>query len=163
MNPNKTKTIEGWIDKAGNYKQEAEDQLKSQVYYSESIQSSQQCIELSVKAMLVMMNIQFSKSHGWNEKQMESIAEQILKQQIIEKLEEKHMNYINLPRLIFLCNFWSQFYIQSKYGFESGFLASARDLFKKQDAELALEHASECYNSVNQFKIYGEEIIKELN
>jgi hypothetical protein len=34
-------------------------------------------------------------------------------------------------------NFWAQFYITAKYGLEAGYLAPAKDLFKKEEAELS--------------------------
>jgi hypothetical protein len=41
-------------------------------------------------------------------------------------------------------NFWAQFYITAKYGFEAEYLASAQNLFEKAEAELAIRHAEEC-------------------
>ncbi|MGD9161096.1 MAG: hypothetical protein PVG39_21950 [Desulfobacteraceae bacterium] len=106
------------------------------------------------------MGITFSHSHGWDQdnKQFLDIAEQIQKKQLMEKLEEQYLNhFVDLPRLLFLVNFWSQFYIAAKYGFEAGNLASAKDLFKKEEAEIALLHAKECYNAVSQLRYLGKD------
>ncbi|RLC64267.1 MAG: hypothetical protein DRI48_07755 [Chloroflexi bacterium] len=52
MHSGKHRVIEGWIDKARNQLQAAKEYLKSRTQYSESIEASQECIELSVKAIL---------------------------------------------------------------------------------------------------------------
>jgi hypothetical protein len=51
---------------------------------------------------------------------------------------------IRIPRLLFLLNFWAQFYITAKHGFEAEDLASAQELFEREEAELAVRHAEEC-------------------
>ena len=58
---------------------------------------------------------------------------------------DQHLDHtVRLPRLLFLLNFWAQFYITAKYGFEAEYLASAQNLFEKAEAELAIRHAEEC-------------------
>lgn len=59
-------------------------------------------------------------------------------------------------------NFWAQFYITAKYGFEAEHLASARDLFNKEEAELALRHADECYRAASQFIYLDEDKLAAL-
>lgn len=160
MTSNKRRLIEGWIDKASNQLQVAQQHSKSYIQYSEAIQAAQECIELSVKSVLTLLNITFSPSHGWDQekKQFISIAEQIQKKRLIEKLAEQYLDHtINLPRLLFLVNFWSQFYITAKYGFEAGHLAPAKDLFKKEEAELSIQHARECYDAVSHLRYLGED------
>jgi len=44
-----------------------------------------------------------------------------------------------------LMNFWGQFYLPAKYGFEVGQLASAQELFQREDADLAVRHAEQCH------------------
>jgi hypothetical protein len=51
---------------------------------------------------------------------------------------------IHLPRLLLLAEFWGELYIVAKYRIQEGFLASARDLFERGEAELAIKHAEEC-------------------
>ncbi len=155
MNNDKRRLIEGWIDKASNQLHVAQQHSKSYVHYSEAIQAAQECIELSVKSVLSILHITFSPSHGWNQdkKQFINIAEQIQKKRLIGKLEKQYLNHsINLPRLLFLVNFWSHFYITAKYGFEAGYLASAKDLFKKEEADLSIQHARECYDAASQLR-----------
>ena len=160
MNKGKRKTIEGWIDKASNHLQIAKEHLKSSSKYSESIEASQECIKLSVKSILSFLDIKFSRSHEWepNKKQFAAIAQQIQERRLLDRLEEQYLNHIiRLPRLLFLLNFWAQFYITAKYGFEAEHLVSARDLFKKEEADLAVQHAQECFQAASDLKYLDED------
>jgi HEPN domain-containing protein len=159
MDKGKRKMIEGWIDKASNQLQAAKERSKSSIQYSEAIQAAQECVELSVKSILSLFDITFTPSHGWepDKKQFTAIAEQIQKKQLIDKLTSQYLNHIvNLPRLLFLVNFWAQFYTTAKYGFEPGHLAPAKDLFKKEEAGLAVQHAQECYQAASHFRYLGK-------
>jgi len=152
--------IEGWVDKAYNQLQAAREHAKSYTQYSEAIQAAQECVELSVKSVLSLLGITFSPSHGWepDKKQFASIAEQIQKRRLIDKLTAQYFNHtVNLPRLLFLMNFWAQFYSTAKYGYEAGDLAPAKDLFGKGETELALQHAQECYAAASQLRYLPED------
>lgn len=165
MASSKRRMTEGWIDKASNQLQAAKEHLKSPSQYSEAIQAAQQCIELSVKSILSFFDVTFSPSHGWEQdkKQFAAIAEQIQKKQLIEKLTAQYLNHaVNLPRLLFLLNFWAQFYITAKYGFEAEYLAPARDLFKQKEAELAVQHAEECYQAATHLRYLNEDKMAAL-
>jgi HEPN domain-containing protein len=160
MTNGKRRMIEGWIDKASNQLHAATEHLKSPSQYSEAIQASQECIELSVKSVLSLFDITFSPSHGWEQdkKQFATIAEQIQKKQLVEKLTAQYLNHIvNLPRLLLLLNFWAQFYTTAKYGLEAEHLAPAKDLFKKEEADLALKHAQECYQAASHLRYLSED------
>lgn len=146
MDKNVRKKLDGWKDKAQKQLRIADECLK-RYEYSESVQASQESIELSVKTILSLLAIEFSTSHEWrpDSKQFETIATQIKDKKIIERIEESHLYTIRLPRLLFILNFWGQFNTVAKYGYEKGDLASARDLFIFDDeAKLALKHAKEC-------------------
>jgi len=156
MDKNKRKLAEGWVDTASTQLDTARQHLKTRVYYPEAVQAAQQCVELSVKAILVFLEIDFQKSHGWDKEKLNKIAEQIRDRELIQKLEAQYV-YIKLPRLLFLANFWDQFYLLAKYGMEAGHLATARELFEKEDAELAVQHAKDCYNAASQLKHLSEE------
>lgn len=148
MNKRKRKIIEGWIHKASNQLQIAKEQLKLSTRYSEAIEASQECIELSVKSILSLLDIKYSRSHGWEQdkEQFATIAKQIQEKQLLDRLAAQYLDHIiRLPRLLFLADFWAQFYITAKYGFEVENLASARDLFDEGEAELAVKHAEECF------------------
>ena len=165
MTDNKRRMAEGWIEKASNQLQVAKEHSKSSIQYSEAIQAAQECIELSVKSILSLLDITFSPSHGWEQdkKQFVTIAEQIQEKQIIDKLTAQYLNHIvNLPRFLFLVNFWAQFYTTAKYGFEAGYLAPAKDLFKKEEAELAVQHAQECYRAASHLRYLSEDKMAAL-
>ncbi len=73
------------------------------------------------------------------------------------------MDYaLRLPRLLFLLNFWAQFYITAKYGFEAEHLASAQALFEREEAELALRHAEECLQAATRVRFLDEETLAAL-
>lgn len=160
MNKAKLRMIEGWIDKASNQLQAAREHSMSYTQYSEAIQAAQECVELSVKAVFSLLDIAFSLSHGWEQdkKQFASIAEQIQKRHIIDKLAAQYLDHaVKLPRLLFLMNFWAQFYNTAKYGYEVGDLAPARDLFGKGETELAVQHAQECHAAASQLRYLPED------
>lgn len=165
MTTSKRRMIEGWIDKASNQLQAAREHSRFSTQYSEAIQAAQECIELSVKSTLSILDITFSSSHGWEQdrKQFAAIAEQIQKKQLLEKLTAQYLNHVaNLPRLLFLVNFWAQFYTTAKYGFEAGYLAAAKDLFKKEEAELAIQHAQECHQAASHLRYLSEDKMTAL-
>jgi HEPN domain-containing protein len=142
----KRKTVEGWVQKGANYLIDAREKAKYPYFYSESVQAAQQCVELSVKAVLALLHVEYKQSHGWNRDQLDQIASQVRDHELLERLAASNLSYtVRLPRLLFLANFWAQFYIQSKYGMEAGYLASARDLFELAEAEAAIKHAEECH------------------
>ena len=160
MTSTKRTTIEGWIDKASNQLQAAREHSKFPTQYSEAIQAAQECVELSVKSILSFLDVTFPPSHGWEQgkNQFAAIAEQIQKKQLMDRLTTQCLNHIvNLPRLLFVVNFWAQFYTTAKYGFEAGYLASAKDLFKREDAEIALQHAQECYQAASHLRYLSKQ------
>jgi HEPN domain-containing protein len=165
MNKTKRKTIEGWIDKASNQLNAAREHAKSVGRYSEAIQTAQQCVELSVKSILSLLDVHYSRSHEWapDKKEFAAIAEQIQQHGLLEKLVDHHLQYtLRLPRLLFLLNFWAQFYITAKYGFEAEHLASAQDLFEREEAERAVQHAEECLRAATSLRYLDGEMLAAL-
>jgi HEPN domain-containing protein len=163
MDQIKKKTIEGWIDKASNHLYTAKDHVKSYDRVSDSVQASQVCVELSVKAILTMLKIPFPLSHGWKRDQLAEIAKHIKDRGLLERLASQHHAYIvPLPRLLFRVNFWSQFYLEAKYGFEAAHLASAQALFEKEDAELAIKHADDCLRAARHVLYLPEDQLAAL-
>lgn len=152
MDESKRNLIDGWLNKASNHLNTAREHVKCYVLISDAIQAAQVCVELSVKAALTILEITFPRSHGWNEKQLREIAEEIEKRQLLARLKEQSLNHIRLPRLLTLVNFWEQFYIQAKYGIEAGNLAPAQELFEKAEADLAIAHAEECLRQANELR-----------
>lgn len=165
MNDTQRKTIEGWIAKASNQLQAARDHAQSAYRCSEAIQAAQQCIELSVKSILSLLCIKYPKAHEWaaEKEPFAAIARQIQERQLIEKLASQHLDHtIPLPRLLLLMNFWGQFYLVSKYGFEAEHLASAQDLFKSEEVKLAVQHAEECYRAALTLQHHDKEKLAAL-
>lgn len=163
MEKSKRKTIGGWIDKARHQLQVAKDHLKSYYRCSESIEASQEFVELSVKSVLSLLEIQYSLSHGWKKEEFSRIAQQIEKRQLLRKLTQQNLYHsCRLPRLLLLANFWAQFYLPAKYGFEAGYLASAQNLFEKPEAQLAAQHAKECYQAASELRYLSEDKLAGL-
>jgi HEPN domain-containing protein len=151
MRETQRKTIEGWIDKASNQLQAAQEHAKS-YHCSEAVQAAQECIELSVKSVLSLLRVDYPPAHEWapEKKPFALIARQISERRLLEKLAGQYLNHIvPLPRLLLLMNFWGQFYLAAKYGFEAEQLASAQDLFRLEDAKLAVQHAEECHRAAS--------------
>lgn len=135
MDDTQRKTIEGWINKASNHLQTAREHAQSFYRCSEAIQAAQQSIELSVKSILSLLRVKYPRAHEWaaDKESFAAIARQIQERKLLEKLAAQHLDHtIPLPRLLLLMNFWGQFYLTSKYGFEAEYLASAQELFKPE-------------------------------
>ena len=158
----KRKTIEGWIDKAGRQLEVARGHLQSRYRSSEAIEAAQECVELSVKAVLSLLGIDYKLKHEWDREEQESIAKQILERQLLDRLSAKNLYHCSkLPRLLLLVNLWGHFYLPAKYGFVEH-LAPAQDLFEQQEAQLAVEHAGECHRAASQLRYLGEEKLAVL-
>jgi len=165
MDKNKRRMIEGWIDKAANQLRVAKEHLKSYTRYSEAVEASQECTELSVKSILSLLDIKYPRKHWWDQDKQDfaSIAGQIRQGQLQDGLATQHLDHIvRLPRLLFLVNFWAQFYTVAKYGFEVENLASAQDLFGNAEANLAVQHAQECYQAASQLRYLDENKLAAL-
>jgi len=142
MDKNQRKTIEGWIDKANNQLAAAREHF-SRFEHSECVQAAQQCVELSLKAVAALLGLDYPRTHSWNREDLAGIAKQIQENSLLDRLGE-HSLPVRLPRLLLLAKFWGELYIVAKYGMQDGFLASARELFERGEAELAIKHAEEC-------------------
>jgi HEPN domain-containing protein len=163
MDPKKRELAESWLDQAGTHLSTARERVKSHYTIPEAVQAAQTCIELSVKAALVFLGMDFPKAHGWDEKQLQALADQVRKRQLMEKLADLNLNWtVPLPRLLFLMNFWGEFYLMAKYGMEAGSLATPKDLFKSEEAELAIRHADECQRAATELRYLNEEKTKQL-
>ena len=108
------------------------------------------------------IDIKYALKHEWNKKELSEIAEQIQERRLLERFTEQHLNYVNLPRVLLLANLWGNLYLPAKYGFESGYLTAAKDLFRKEEAALAVEHARECYDVAYWSRYLSEEQLAAL-
>ncbi len=96
-----------------------------------SVSNSIEAIEFAAKAAFLFLSVTYPRQHEFNDNQFAALLERIPK-------EARHFNF---PRLFVLYKFWASFYIQAKYGNERLNLAAV-DLFERDEAELALKHAS---------------------
>jgi HEPN domain-containing protein len=140
-NMSKFEQAESWLRRANNKLKEAKNQLTQRYNYPESVSASQECIELSIKAMFSVAEVKFTKIHNIKEEEFKNL---------LDKIPPNLKNIYNYPRIYLLSEFWSYFYITAKYGLEELKIGSDK-LFKEKEAELALKHAGECYNASYQF------------
>lgn len=155
MDVTKLKMADGWTKKASNKLSIARELIKSTTQYSEIIQASQESIELSVKSILLLLDIDFPLKHGWDldSNQIAEIIKKIKSNHLNQLLNKHGLQYVvRLPRLLFLINFWSQFYIAAKYGISKEYFAPADELFGKEESELSIKHADECYWAVTNLR-----------
>jgi HEPN domain-containing protein len=143
MDKLKRKMAEQWIQQGQRQKDTAELHLKF-CRYPEAVQSAQQCCELCVKAIFSFLDIGYPREHALQREDLSRIAGELRERNVLERLAEMH-RALALPRLLFLVNFWAQFYLVAKYGIQDGYLASAQELLKDNEAKVAIEHASECW------------------
>ena len=162
MDKSKRRVAEGWIDKAANQLSAARNHFNSYMQFSECIEACQECVELSVKSILTLLNVEYSANHGWDKEQFSKIAKQIQDSRLVDKLVERNFGHIRLPRLLLLANFWAQFYLPAKYGFQSGYLAPAQALFDREEAALAIQHAEECHRAAFVLRYLSEDELSTL-
>jgi HEPN domain-containing protein len=132
---------ESWLSRANHKLEEAGVQLKQRYNYSESVSASQECIELSIKAIFSIVEINFTKEHEIKEDEFKNL---------FDKIPQDLKNIYNYPRIYLLSKFWSYFYITAKYGVEKLKIGSDK-VFKEEEADLALKHVRECYNASRAF------------
>ncbi|MGC9086434.1 MAG: HEPN domain-containing protein [Thermoproteota archaeon] len=135
---------ESFLKRASNKLSEAEECLEKWDY-PESISASQECIELSIKAIFLLLQKEYPKKHEFEEEEFEAI---------LEKVPEK-LKYLDFPKLYLYSKFWLSFYTVAKYGLEKIGIGPEK-LFEKEEAELALKHAHRCYSAASQLKSYVE-------
>lgn len=136
----RTEMVQGYLDTARNSKEDAKRHLETG-YFSDSVRASQTCIELSAKSMYVLLEVEFKRNHKLVEAEY---------RQLMEKIPQS-LSYVNFPRVLLFANFWAEFYTKAKYGLEILQVPPTK-LFEKQEAELALKHAKECYYVADQLR-----------
>lgn len=133
-----------WIKRARNKFDEGEESLKK-LKYSEAISSFQECIELSLKIISLLLLDKYSKDHKFDEKEFVKVLENI----------PKRLDNLELHKLYLYSKFWGNFYTTAKYGLEV-LNIGADELFEKEEANLAQKHADKCYFAAQQLKGYLE-------
>lgn len=163
MNKSQRTTIRESIHKAANHLGSARELAEGGYRFSDAVLSAQLCVELSVKAILNLLDVQFPPKHGWSKDDVKEIARQINERDLLGKLSAAYLGgLVPLPRLIHRMNFWSQYYLESKYGIEAGLLASAESLFERADAEHAIGHAVGSLAAAQAIDNLEEEKLAEL-
>ncbi len=105
----------------------------SSLHYAESITSSGQCIEFSLKAVFLLLEEEYPKRHSFTDDEAEKLLQRV----------PKELEYYDFPRLFLFSKLWSNFHTLAKYGDEKLGIG-AEKLFKKEEADLALHHANKC-------------------
>lgn len=129
-----------FLSRVSNKFNEAKDHFES-YNYSESISASQECIELSLKAVFLLLGEKYKKRHEFKEKEFKKI---------LKKIPEE-LKYIDFTKLYLYSKFWDSFYTVAKYGFEE-LRVGADKLFEREEAYLALKHAEKCKNAADQLE-----------
>jgi len=133
---------ESFLKRAWNKLDEAKKRLESR-HYPESISASQECIELSIKAIFMLLQEKYPKKHEFSEEEFEAI---------LKKIPER-LEYLDFHKLYLYSKFWLSFYTVAKYGLEKIGVGPEK-LFEKEEAELALKHADKCYYGARQLENY---------
>ncbi len=163
MDDDRDRVAIGWFDKARNQKESAKVHLESRVRWSEAVQAAQESIELSVKSLLSFLRVEFAPSHGWNNESLMDIAQQIRGRGLLSRLQSHGLYWSpRLPRLLLITNLWARFYLPAKYGMEQGWLAAPQELFERKEAELAVEHAEECYRAASEVRYLSQVKLESL-
>ncbi len=123
---------ESFLTRAGHELEDARTH-HSNLHYAESITSSEQCIELSLKAVFLLLEEEYPKRHYFTDDEAEKLLQRV----------PKELEYYDFPRLFLFSKLWSTFHTVAKYGDEKLGIG-AEKLFKKEEADLALHHADKC-------------------
>jgi len=137
-----TEMAESFLKRARSKLDEAKGYLES-YHYPESISASQECIELSIKAIFMLLQEKYPKKHEFSEEEFEAI---------LKKISDK-LKYLDFHKLYLYSKFWLSFYTVAKYGLEKIGVGPEK-LFEKEEAGLALKHADKCYYGASQLRNY---------
>ena len=129
------KTIEDRIDKASYQLDAVKKHANAVGQYSDAIHAAQLCVNLSVKAILSLLDIDFSPSHEWEptKQAFSDIARQIQERNLRTELANQNLgNATRLPRLLFLVNFWARLYIPRNTVSKTATLHQLKSCLKKK-------------------------------
>ena len=136
------KMANSFLQRAWHKLDEAKMHLKT-LHYPESISVSQEVIELSIKAVFLLLTGEYPRKNEFKGEEFESI---------LSKVPEE-LKYLDFPKLYVYHRFWSSFYTVAKYGLEKIGVGPEK-LFEKEEAELALKHADKCESAARQLGNY---------
>jgi HEPN domain-containing protein len=131
-----------WIERSkGRF--EAGTSLIGQGRYAEGISSFQECVELSIKAIFLLLTDSYPRSHEFKDKEFKDMLGHV----------PEALVHLEFHKLYLYSKFWSSFYTTAKYGLEN-FGTGAEKLFGAEEATLAKLHAEKCYRAAQQLKTY---------
>lgn len=148
MNDKKRRKSQRFVDIGFSYLKRANnkiDEAKKYIndsLYALSISASQECLELSIKAIFYYFGIRPQKDHWFDEDKFS---------QLIKKVPT-NLECLNFPRLLMISELWGKTYLPAKYGKEI-LGVGAEKIFHNKEAELALLHAEECRNAAIKVQI----------
>ena len=145
MAPIQKKSIElaeSYLKRALNKQMESRDHLAG-YRFAESVSASQECIELSIKAVFLLLDLESPKEHKFTEEQF---------RELIRRVPAK-LTHRDFAKVYLYSMFWSTFYTVAKYGLEK-VQAGPDKLFEKEEAELALKHAQRCRDAAADLANY---------
>lgn len=133
---------ESYLRRALNKQMESENHLGA-YRYAESVSASQECIELSIKAIFLLVDLEYPREHKFTEEQF---------REILKRIPAK-LAHRDFPKVYLHSMFWSMFYTVAKYGLEKVQVGPDK-LFEKEEAELALKHARRCRSAAGDLAGY---------
>ena len=131
-----------WIERASNRLQTGSS-LMAERKYAEAVSSFQECIELSIKAIFLLLTDSYPRSHEFKDKEFKDVLDKI----------PNALVHLEFHKLYLYSKFWSNFYTIAKYGLEN-FSIGAEKLFGQEETELAKRHSAKCYLAAHQLKGY---------
>lgn len=133
-----------YIRRAGRFLKEAQADYEEEDYPT-TIRRAQECVELSLKAALRSVAIEYPREHDVSE--------------ALEMLKVKFPDWFSLkiPEFIVISRDLSKKRGPAMYGYETE-LRPASDIFSKNDAEEALKSAEEVFEACSRLigEIFGE-------
>ncbi len=139
-----------YLRKARNLHADAERRHKDK-RYADVISAVQESLEFVIKALLIAARVEPPKTHQLHDRKFRPELTK-LAENIKGDLDADAWQKLDLPRLLFLASFWSEFYLQAKYGSEV-LGTGPYGLFREAEAALALAHLREAIGRL--LEVYG--------
>lgn len=127
---------QGFLSSSNKALDGARDQIQ-RFNYDKAVREAQESIEFSIKAIFYSFGIEPPKEHRFTEKDFQKMFASAT-----EELK-KDMENLRVYKAYLYSLFWQNFYTVTKYGLET-LKISPGYLMEKEEAELAIKHASFC-------------------
>jgi HEPN domain-containing protein len=122
--------VNAFLERASNKLSDSRT-LSQTIRYAEAVSAAQESIELSAKAVFLLLTPTYPRKHDFTEDEFLAVLDRL----------PPTLEHYNFPRLYLLHRFWASFYTTAKYGLEV-VGAPAKKLFEQPEAELAQRHAN---------------------